>query len=541
MKRLLLTISVCLSFTVNAQIIIDGKKAFYDSKENVSLAMIPKSAFGTNYKAKIELEEGWYDLTINGTTVTDSYTFENIKGGTSYPITVINSEKQTINSNITFTFLPILQLNGDFGYEYQQGAFSLVDADNNFHGLNAKIKWRGGTTNTIDKHKRNYKIKLDDDYRFFSLRNDNKWILDAGQADLFRVRNRIATELWNDMAHKPYYANKVSDIYTGVRGQMVEVFLNNEYRGIYCFTECMDRKELQLKKFDKKSGEIHGGLWKSEDYGTALMWDCPETYDNRSETWSVFEVKYPELDDVEESDYSTLWNAIQFVAYSTDDEFRENVASYFDIPVVIDYYIYLLALSAFDNMGKNMYWAVYDKSEDKKLTLAVWDLDGTVGAKWMPEWASPEYEMDISLNLFCRLLALNVDNFNDKTLTRYKELREGVLSTESLKKRYTNYYNDMSLSGADKREEKLWSKDSDIKGKELNFESEHKYIIEWIDRHMVYLDEFLYSGGNTQINSITLPVRYNHSIYNLNGQKMDRHYLKNKGVYIKDGKKYIIK
>ena len=83
--------------------------------------------------------------------------------------------------------------------------------------------------------------------------------MDAGQADLFRLRNRIATELWNDIASKPYYADQETDVLTGVRGQVVEVYLNNEYRGIYCLTECMDRKQLKIKKFDKKTGEIHGG------------------------------------------------------------------------------------------------------------------------------------------------------------------------------------------------------------------------------------------------------------------------------------------
>ena len=33
------------------------------------------------------------------------------------------------------------------------------------------------------------------------MREDNNWIMDAGQIDLFRLRNRIATEIWNDFGH----------------------------------------------------------------------------------------------------------------------------------------------------------------------------------------------------------------------------------------------------------------------------------------------------------------------------------------------------
>ena len=49
-------------------------------------------------------------------------------------------------------------------------------------------------------------------------------------------------------------------------------------------------------------------------------------YDTRSETWGAFEVKYPELDDLEETDYSTLYNAISFVVNSSDEEFTAHVS-----------------------------------------------------------------------------------------------------------------------------------------------------------------------------------------------------------------------
>ena len=253
--------------------------------------------------------------------------------------------------------LPKIYLSGSFGYDYQEGNFLLILPDGTkTDTLTAKIKWRGGSTNVEGKHKRNYKIKFTDDQQFFGMRSDNNWILDAGQADIFRLRNRIATELWNDFATKPYYYNQEPKVMSGVRGKVVEVYLNNEYRGIYSFTECMDRKQLRIKKFDSKTNEIKGGLWKSEGYGDALMWQVSSMYDNKSDKWGVFEVKYPELDDIEETDYSTLYNAIYFVANSSDDDFKEYVDDYFDIPVIIDYYIFLHTLNAFDNVGKNMYW-----------------------------------------------------------------------------------------------------------------------------------------------------------------------------------------
>ena len=547
--HLILSLLIVFPSIITAQIMIDGRKALYDSRENVMLATVPQSVFNTSHRARIELEDGWSNLKINGTKVTDYYTFSQIKAGKTYAVTIQNPDQYVITSDITFTFLPLVHLTGTFGYDYQDGMVSVISPDDDTHlDMGGKVKWRGGSTNTENKHKRNYKLKLNDDVQLFGLRNDNKWILDAGQADLFRVRNRIATELWNDMCRKPYYADKEPDALSGVRGRMVEVFLNKEYRGIYCLTECMDRKELKLKKFDQKTGEIRGGLWKSKSYGISVMWNYPPPYDNKSETWDAFEVKYPELDDLPETDYSTLYNAIYFVRASSDEEFRQHVAEYFDMPVLIDYYIFLHAINAYDNRGKNMYWAVYDKTKEKKITPAVWDLDGSVGQRWIDKNLgttgayTPDIVMDIGMYNYVRLENLNPDHFNEAVASRYNELRKTVLSTDRLTARYMAYYDAMALSGAAQREENLWSGDTDIDEEELNLESEIYYITYWLTRHLQYLDEHKFKPSETPTD-ITVPMvsagQESPVFFNLKGQRMERPL--ERGIYIRNGRKYVVR
>lgn len=114
------------------------------------------------------------------------------------------------------------------------------------------------------------------------MKADKNWILDAGQQDLFRLRNRIATELWNDFARKPYYTADGAEVVTGVRGRVVEVFLNDEYIGIYSLTETMDNKTLGLRK--SKKGIIHGQLWKTSGRGLSMMYNTPSSFDNTSST-----------------------------------------------------------------------------------------------------------------------------------------------------------------------------------------------------------------------------------------------------------------
>lgn len=432
--------------------------------------------------------------------------------------------------------LPIIKLSGDFGYEYQNGIVSIIYPDGSSQdSLTARIKWRGGTTNADDKHKRNYKIKFTDDHRFFGLRNDDSWILDAGQADVYRLRNLIATELWNDFATKPYYIDKEPEALSGIRGKVVEVYLNDEYRGIYSFTENMDRKQMKLKKYDK-DGTIRGILWKSKGYNSSLMNIVPETYNNKEPMMDVFEAKYPDLEDLDSTDYHTLWNAINFVVNSSDIEFENHIHDYFDIPVVIDYYLFVVLLNAIDNEGKNMYWAVYDHTKNKMITPAVWDLDISMGArsaeKYNKDYSSPEYDTGDVIYLITRLKQLNVDHFNDKVFSRYDELRKTVFSEDSLQKRYQYYYNLLKATGAAEREKEKWSMDSDIDGAIIDFDSEIAYIKNWITHRIKYLDEQKFYYHNSLINTYIEQKNSEGAIYNLQGQKMPKNQKLPKGIYI---------
>jgi len=442
--------------------------------------------------------------------------------------------------------LPKIYLTGDFGNDYQQGTFSIVYVDGKTEeNLIANIKWRGGTTNAEGKHKRNYKIKFAEDHTFFGMRNDNNWILDAGQADVFRLRNRIATELWNDFATKPYYINQEPKALSGVRGQVVEVYLNDEYRGIYCLTECMDRKQMKLKKYDK-DGTIHGVLWKSTGYGSSGFSIVPNGYDNSQSMMDVFEAKYPEPgEDLPETDYSTLWNAINFCVNSSNEDFSSYANEYFDIPVIMDYYLFVNVLSALDNEGKNMYWAAYDQQNEKKITPAVWDFDRTMGSKYLDHHydglSSPTLGKLNVLNIITRLKENNVDNFNEKVLERYYSLRKTFFSNINLINRYKHYYYLLKKSGASEREEQKWSGDSDINYLPINYDDEIDYITDWINRHMTFVDNEVFPAQTGITNVTSVNNNTNTILYNLYGQRLLNNYTHKTGIYIRNGRKYSIR
>ena len=555
MKRLyclfILILYLAISIPSYAQFTINGKNIIYDKQNDTYMACIPEDAFGKDYEAIILLDiaSDWSDLSIDGTQIAYSYTFKQVEGNKLYSIHARKGNKE-INTKITFTFLPLLVLQGSFGYDYAQGSMSLYSSDATEPTISLiKAKWRGGTTNTADKHKRNYKIKplnfkgKGQDISLLGMREDNNWILDAGQIDLFRLRNRIATEIWNDFATKPYYASKEPKTKSGVAGKVVEVILNNEYRGIYSLTEAMDRKELKLKKYDDKNQEFHGQLWKVSSWDKATFWDIDKDYDNTQETWHAFETKYPDIEDVNPTDYSPLYEAIDFVVNSNDEAFKKEAGDYFDIPVLIDYQLFLETLKPVDNNGKNMYWGIYDVAKSKKLTLAIWDLDASVGQDWHcstplhPDYVLPNTDLGVKdvFNLYHRLSSLNVDNYNEKVASRYQELRKTYFSEENLISRYQGYYDMLVKSGAASREECQWSKDSDIGGYPLNFKSEIEYIKNWIINRLNYLDsnQFPVSTNISEIHQKeSLSTK---TTYNMLGQKVGASY---QGLKIKNGKKF---
>lgn len=562
MKKIFLSlILITLTCHIQAQFSINYHAVHYDSYTNTWLATIPENMFGKNCQLTVTLQDGYKEIIINDKLIDNQYIFKNISAESVYQTSITDNNNNTTTGILQFTFLPIVHLNGEFGYEYQHGTFTIVNPDKQEGDdtLSAKIKWRGGITNTGDKHKRNYNIKFDTDVKLFNMRKDNNWMLDAGQPDVFRMRNRIAMDLWNDMAHKPYYADQEPQARNGVRGCMVEVFLNDEYRGIYNLSEKMDRKQLKLKKVDE-TGDIHGILYKGITWENTTMSDSIYNYDNHAYNLLGYEVKYPEPgDDCDSTDWKPLVDAINniLILWYDDEEFEKQIDKWLDIPVMIDYCIFLSSVNALDNSGKNMFFAIYDKTTNKCITLTPWDLDCTFGQRWGDFFAneeidktSPYYITDVIINVFINFYRTNALNFNNRLNERYQELRQkgNVLSTDNLIQRVTKYYNAIKKSGAAQRETYKWSGDSDIKGEEIDFDNEYEYICNWITKHMEAIDKkgfpLLYDKEyiDNLLAKIDNKINTNKSdnhIHTLSGQRINSTKPLKHGIYIINKKKVI--
>jgi hypothetical protein len=548
----------------------------------------PSEHFGQDVTLPVRYtaNEGWGRMHIDGTEVRDgdTYTFSKVTGGKYHTLTISHSDGTTVTTRMTFTSLPVVSIDGTFSDNYSEGGIIVQEpGKEQYERQRMKAKWRGGITNGSDKHKRNYHVKFMDadgekkDQKFFGLRNDNSWILEACQVDMSRIRNRMVTDLWNDYCTKPYYADREPKALSGTRGRFVELILNEEYRGIYCMTEAMDRKQMKLAKYDEDTQTIHGELWKSKDWSysvfmghqsdnTTYPGTSPVVFNNNSESWDRYYVKYPDIEDVKPTDWQTLYDAVDFVCTSSDSLFRLQVAEYFDMPVVIDYYILMETTLATDNHGKNMYFAVYDKQTDKRITFGLWDMDACLGQRWSDYYyhstlMQPEQDYAAYItknehgdhNLFRRLRNTNAGDFNMQVRMRYRDLRQTWLQTDSIIARFERQTAAFATAGADKREYKKWSGDSDVAGKTLNFSTELTYLKNWITKRMNYLDktrfdiDALQAGIHTvEAGHTTTPRKGMPGIFTLDGRRVsstsDEQELRQlpPGIYIVNGRKIAV-
>ena len=484
---------------------IGGHRAVFDSLNQMWLCSIPQSCFGNDYTATINYGDSISEFAVEGTLIGngEECVFEGVEGGKQYTVTANLNDTVLITGYITFTWLPIVELYGNFTNYYSYATVLVSEPDSALaQPMFAKIKRRGHSTNSGNSHKLNYRIKfiseLDstkENHRFFGLRNDNTWLLDAGQHDFLRVRNRVNTDLWLDMARRAWYTDSLPNARKGSRGALVEMIHNGQYMGIYNMCEPLDRKQLKLKRYDEEGKLFHGLIYEATSWTRTVTMTDPKPLNPSMAGWDGFKMNYPDYDEIGRVYWKPLYNAVKFAQRADANIFlrADSMQYYFDLPVMQDYYIFISAIQALDNESKNIFYGVYDTEVDNRLTIFPWDLDISLGANILPELDQPDLispERPVNwIGLLPMAGMMDIKSYNDEVRQRYKELRQTVLHTDSLVNRFRTVINNLEECGAATREENRWSKDSDLARKELDLSKEMDYVEDWIRRRMAYLDE----------------------------------------------------
>ena len=459
--------------------------------------------------------------------------------------------------------LPVLKVTFDGAFnakmDYLPGFMELTDADGKVVNLPAKFKTRGATAKQyLMKPSFNMKLRNDDytaqqDSALLGMRSCSSWILDAMAIDCIGMRNRVCFDIWNQFSRLPY--DTQFDGRNGTEGRFVEVYINNEYKGIYCLSDRINRKLLNLKKVKENPDntfQVRGVLYKSGTNSIANQ-NTPGYNDDYTacvvEWHNAWELAEPD----EEYACEAAWQPLQdlFAGKRSYDE----VKKYFYLDNMVDYQLFVMAFSISDNWGnKNHFFSVRNITKDiddvepteaarRKFVITPWDLDTSLGGSYNGSNSDGNYSnwrvADVVKNggFYPFSICQGQAEYQQMLRNRWATLRKGALSVENVCKVMDSYRDLFINTGAWSRmlthfnAQKAKPKHVDDLAKEVGL------VEQWYKARFAEMDNY-FGTTSSGIHSVEANAADNSTeIYDLQGRKVSQP--QQHGVYIKGGKKVL--
>lgn len=459
--------------------------------------------------------------------------------------------------------MPVLDIHFDaeivMNMSYANGSMKLTDEEGKVVELPAKFKTRGATAQQyLMKPSLNMKLRTADyaeeaDSALLGMRSCSSWILDAMAIDRICMRNRVAFDIWNEFSKLPYETNFGSR--NGTEGRFVEVYINDKYYGIYCLSDRINRKLLDLKKvkeLDDGTMQVRGVLYKS---GTQSILNQNEFAYNEDYTacvveWhNAWELSFPE-------DYASpeVWKPLQDAILKGST--KEYVKKYFFLENLADYELHVTALSIEDNMGhKNHYFSIRNINKDinaedpddanrRRIVVTPWDLDTSLGGNYRGDNYNGNYTVwniiEVAKNAFYPISVIHDDVTYQAILKqRWIEGRKGAFSIKSVNQKLEKYRDLFIKSGAWQRMIDRFGVTSSGPMLVEDLTKEISLVEKWYEARFHEMDQ--YFGITDGIENIgCAPLEIEHVVYDLNGRKvLNGQY--GKGIVIRNGKKYFVK
>ena len=332
----------------------------------------------------------------------------------------------------------------------------------NYRGV---MTQRGRTSFLFEK--KSYKINFDSSISLLGMARDDDWILDALYTDKSKIRNKLSSDLWN-------LINDNQEINNDLHGQFVEVFMDNNYLGLYVLKEKVDKKTTGVSN--------DGLLAKSVDHIAGMKVDNSDIikygdFSGDNILIKNFEVKYYTKESLNNffSKLNVLFNSNKSYNLIFDTFYFDNY---------INYKIFLSFIYGVDNVTKNQYNSI--DSKNSKILITPWDMDLTFGLKFDDQsllYSSEDYE---SYDDYKWIDDCILNGMDEKTLflmkKRYWELRKNVITMDTINSYLDNYEEILIESGAASRDSERWY--------EYDVQFEIEQIREWAKRRIEFLDEY---------------------------------------------------
>lgn len=343
----------------------------------------------------------------------------------------LGSDNDLYRINITTENEEFLKNNID---EYTKGSLSITEQDETKVILDSKamgIKLRGNSTRTALK--KPFKIKFDKKQSLFGLKAAKKWVLLANYYDKSNIRNYLAYLTANKLTYLGFQPSSI----------FVDVYLNNNYYGLFLLCEQMEENKGRVDIEDKVSANGLSSFFLEVDERIKDEYKDGEgkayfyfPFEGKSSYY--FSFKYPSYDDYleyieknDEENISKYNNDISWLyEFLSNALYSPNYTDYLDISSFIDYYLVEEFFKNVDVGSTSQFYYIDSSQESIKLTAGpVWDFDIASGAI---DDHTGVYNMYYNSELFVRArdplyaeLFLN-DSFTELVKKRYQEVRDEV-------------------------------------------------------------------------------------------------------------------
>ena len=311
----------------------------------------------------------------------------------------------------------------------------------------------------------------------------------------------------------------------------VNLFMNGKYRGVYLLTEQVRRNPRCRIDVDKETGFIV----ERDIY----WWNEPVSFETTmvNTFWQRFTFKYPDEDDVTDAQVAAAQAAVNrmeaAIADGTYDEF-------IDVRSFAAWHLGHDILGTYDCSGANQFYSKRDDTDDSRITLGpLWDFDTNFYQQ--DEWS----RFHNSGACYLQPLLKSPNKAFAKALVRKWEELSPVL-VERMKVYLDSLDASPAGQGITRSRQML---------RPTSFVSTHENVEEareWFTSRKEWLDEHITGIDTMDTSPVVAPEMVNGTSsngqwYDLSGRrigdgqwKMDNGQLP-RGVYIRDGKKVLVK
>ena len=312
---------------------------------------------------------------------------------------------------------------GGFVKEYPKLSFRLE-----FHTLN-----RGGDTKN--------------DLSVLGMPADSDWILISNAADASCSRNELAWDIWRDW-------NADGKGFMIQQTRMVEVFVENEYAGIYQVMQRIRPVEEITRMGGNPNTDYCARVIKDVNIENRPVIDLMDRCNiwaelrhapsgvSASHAFAQFE-PYFRLNE-------QIGSAAQELPHG---EFVSLAAQCTDVEEMMDFFLFTQAAGlGYDNVFNNVYMWALRKGNHYEYHLSPWDMD----MAFTKMLGSEEDTINLYLKQAWRMLDLDVEDSQQVMRDVWNEKRTTILSDDAMYQRVENFQEMLNASGAYLRESEKW-------------------------------------------------------------------------------------